>query len=450
MRPGGTRSRRPRTRAARARRRRLARLVRPVRSHRSAARRAVLVIALIALVILPLPVLASDGPPQPSACQGASCRAKIALAQRWAVRLAGTWAAGTGAGVTGNGGTVPAVGQAYVAAGGGVAVLGTGLTLTAYTLATGAELWETTLDGPAGTAIMSVRAWQGVISAGLLSPSGRSRTEVVLDAATGAELRRYPAALFGGAVAASPATTVVIGPDAVTSYDNATGRVRWTHKTAGDQSWQADGPTLYLAESPGGSLSSSPVTALKVIDLATGAQQMLSSPLGSPFSGTLAAAADGAVLFASSSGVTAYSGSTGGLLWTMSAAVPEGSDPALGLVYLTAGDGALLGVDPLTGTVRTQVPASAASGSAGVYVVRNGVAFGLGSGANGQAWGYNVAAGRVTWTSTALPWPHFFSDLSGIGGSAEASGAAVVVTACPHLAASPGLCADPELVAFSW
>ena len=174
---------------------------------------------------------------------------------------------------------------------------------------------------------MSVRAWQGVVTAGLLAPDGRSRTEVVVDATTGAELRRYPAAVFGGAVAASRATTVVVGPAAVTSYDNATGRVRWQHKTAGGQSWQVDGQTLYVAESAGGYLSSSPVTALKVIDLATGTERVLSSPLGRPFSGTLAIAADGAVLFASPAGVTAYSGSTGGTLWAMPRRGARGDRP---------------------------------------------------------------------------------------------------------------------------
>ena len=62
---------------------------------------------------------------------------------------------------------------------------------------------------------------------------------------------------------------------------------------------------------------------------------------------------------------------------------------------------------------------------------------------------YDMAKGAVTRTSPPLPWPHFFSDLSGIGGSAAASGDLMVVTACPHLAASSGLCADPELVALS-
>jgi hypothetical protein len=65
-----------------------------------------------------------------------------------------------------------------------------------------------------------------------------------------------------------------------------------------------------------------------------------------------------------------------------------------------------------------------------------------------------MARGMVTWTSPALPWPHFFSDLSGLGGSAPisgdpGSGDTVVVTACPHLAASPGPCADPELIALT-
>jgi hypothetical protein len=410
----------------------------------------VLALALLALVILPLPVLAADGPPgPPRACQGAGCQAQPASALRWAVRLSGTWAAGVSAGGTGNDGTVPAAGQAYVAVGGGIAALGAGLSLAGYRLSDGKLLWQVTLDAPAGTAIMSVRAWPGVVTVGLLGPSGNSRTEAVIDAATGAELRHYPAAVFGGAVAASAATTVVVGPAAITSYANATGRVRWTHRIAGDQSWRADGLTLYLAESPGGGQSSAQVTALKVINLVTGAVRTLSSPLGSPFSGTLAMAAGGTVVFASPSGVTAYSGLTGDKLWAMRDAVPEGTDPVTGLVYLASGGGALVGVDPVAGLVQASVPGSVATGGAAVYVVRDGVALGLNAGANGQAWGYSLAAGRVTWNSPALPWPHFYSDLSGLGGSAAASGGDVVITACPHLAASQGICADPELVAFS-
>ncbi len=206
---------------------------------------------------------------------------------------------------------------------------------------------------------------------------------------------------------------------------------------------------LYLPPSPGGGLSSAPVTALKVINLVTGSVRTLSTPLGRPFSGTLALAAGGAVIFASPSGVTAYSESTGGQLWARRGAVPEGTDPVSGLVYLMSGRGVLLGVDPVAGVTVTSVPGSVATGPAAVYVVRDGMALGLTSGANGQAWGYDLAVGRVTWNSAPLPWPHFYSDLSGLGGSAAISGGAVVVTACPHLAASPGICADPELVAFS-
>jgi hypothetical protein len=411
-------------------------------------RRIVIAVALLAVVLIPLPGLASDTPPRQPACQGSACQAKPVFPQRWAVPLSGTWSAGSGPGATGDGGTVPAFGQAYVAVGGGIAVLGTGLSLTAYSLSRGGQVWTAALDAPEGTVIVSVRAWLGVVTVGLLAPDGRSRTEAVVDATTGMELRTYPAAVLGGAVAASVATTVIIGPAAVTSYNNATGRVRWRRETGGGESWQADGQTLYTAESPGGYLSSSPVTALLVINLATGAERTLSSPVGSPFSGTLAIATDGAVLFASPAGVTAYSGSTGGELWSMQGAVPEGTDQAAKVVYLTSAAGTLTGVDPLTGAVRGAVPAATA-GAAGLYVVRHGIALGLNGGANGAAWGYNTAKGVIAWTSPALPWPHFFSDLSGLGGSAAASGDTVVVTACPHLAAASGVCADPELVALN-
>jgi len=419
--------------------------------HRPAARRTALAVALLAVLIIPLPVLASDVPQRPSACPGSGCHAEAANAQRWAKPLPGSWLAGTagGSGSSGDGGTVPVTGQAYVAAGDGVAVVGTGLGVTAYQLTSGKLRWQVTLTAPAGTVIMSVRAWPGVVTVGLLAPDGRSRTEVVINATTGAELRRYPAALLGGAVAASAATTVVIGVSHVTSYDNATGRIRWQHSADDGQSWQADDGFLYLAQSKGGALSSSPVTALGVINLSTGAERLLTSPLGSPFAGTLALAADGVVLFAAPTGVTAYSGYTGIPLWTMAGAVPEGTDPQTRQVYLTSASGALRGVDPLTGAVRSAVPAAAIPASGSVYVVRDGVAFGLYPGADGSAWGYSTTAGRVSWTSAALPWPHFFADVSGLGGSAATSGNTVIVAACPHLAASPPFCADPELIAFT-
>jgi hypothetical protein len=362
----------------------------------------------------------------------------------WAAPLTGSWTAGDAAA-----GTVPTSGQAYVAVDNAVAVVGDGLTLTAYAASDGTQLWQVTLAAPLGSAIISVRAWPGVITAGVLAANGQARTEVVVDAGTGQQLREYPAALFGGAVAASAATTVVVGQTSVTSYDNVTGRVGWRRRIGAGQSWRADGATLYVAQAAGGYLGSSPVTALTVINLRTGAERTLGSPLGNPFSGTLTLASDGAVLFASDDGVTAYSGSTGGELWSMPSVVPEGTDPVADLIYLTSPDGTLTGVDPLTGDVSASVPGSTAGGAAGMYVVRAGVALGLDNGGDGQAWGLRVSSGRVTWTSPQLPWPHFFSDLSGLGGSADVSGNEVVVTACPHLAATGDLCADPELVAFT-
>src|SRR6202012_3704297 len=94
---------------------------------------------------------------------------------------------------------------------------------------------------------------------------------------------------------------------------------------------------------------------------------------------------------------------------------------------------------------------AAAGQAAQAYVVRDGVALGLDSGAGGDAWAYDVAAGRVTWTSSSLPWPHYFSDLSGLGGSAAGSGddKVAVISACPQPPSSAGPCPDPELVALA-
>jgi hypothetical protein len=334
-------------------------------------------------------------------------------------------------------GTVPASGQDYVAVGGGVAAVGGGLTVTCYDLRDGVVLWRLTLPEPAGSAIMSVRAWPGVVTAGVAGPSGRTRTEVVIDAVTGDALGQYPAAVFGGAVQASAAATVIVGPDSVTSYDNAGGRVRWRRRIGAGQAWRADGGTLYVAESAQGYLGSAPVTALRVIDLNSGTERTLVSPPGHAFSGTMSVAVDGAVVFTSAAGVTAYSGSTGGALWSMPGALPEGADPSADLVYLTSAGGVLVGVDPLTGVVKARVTGSTAGGAAGMYVVRGGVALGLDSGQGGDAWGYNLVAGGVTWTAPGLPWPHYFADLSGLGGSAGQSTDVVVVAACAHLAPPP-------------
>ncbi len=148
---------------------------------------------LLAVLLFPVTGLVSGGQPQQAACRG--CGGSLpAVAQRWAVPLPGGWLAGSA-------GTVPAVGQAYLAVGGGIAVVGDGLTLTAFSLADGRQLWQKILNGPAGGSIMSVRAWPGAVTAGVLAANGRTRTEAVVAAASGAELRHYPAAVFGGAVA---------------------------------------------------------------------------------------------------------------------------------------------------------------------------------------------------------------------------------------------------------
>jgi hypothetical protein len=438
----------------RARRRAVSRTGSLRKATPSALRRVVLAMVLVVMVLVPLPVLASDTSPRPSSCADSGCHVL------WQTRLvgtwpAGTWSAGTGLGTTGDGSTVPGGGQpAYVAVGGGLVVVGTGLSLTGYDADTGHVRWQTTLTAPFGTQIVSVRAWSGAITVGLLALGGQSRTEAVIAPSTGLERQHYPAAVLGGAVFASATTTVVIGRAAVTSYNNANGRVRWQHTTGSAQSWQVDGPNLYVTDST----SPSDVTALRVIDLETGAERMLRSPPGQPFSGTLAMAVDGAVVFASTSGVTAYDGLTGDELWAMPGWVPEGTDPETQRAEFTAANGTLLSVDPmtvtdadpLTATVAASVPASVVPRAAGLYVVRDGVALGLNSGANGAAWGYDTAKGAVTWTSPSLPWPHFFSDAAGLGGSAAADGSMVVVTDCPRLSTTdPGSCADPRLVALN-
>ena len=276
-------------------------------------------------------------------------------------------------------------------------------------------------------------------------PGAARRTEVVLSGANGAQVGRYPAATFGGAVAGSQKYTVVVGATAVTSYDNATGHVRWQRPTGPvAQAWRTDGNWLYVAESPGGFVDSAPVTALHRIDLATGSELVVRPIEGLSFQGTLSGAFDGVVLFSSAAGVTAYNGSTGARLWSAHGAVPEGVDHRPRRIYLTEGSN-LVGVDPQTGRVKATASGSAVNGAAGVYVVRNGVALGLDQGGGGDAWGYALAVQRVTRAAPGLPWPHYFVDLSGVGGSADPAGNLVVIAACPQLApSSPAPPAPPR------
>jgi hypothetical protein len=364
---------------------------------------------------------------------------------RWTTPLSGAWNVAPGLA-----GTVPAVGLAYAAVGGGLAAVGAGLTVTAYSSRTGALEWQDTLTGfPAGAAIVSVRAWPGEVTAGVsYRPAGGGaarRAEVVLSGADGAQSGRYPAATFGGAVAASLKYTVVVGATAVTSYDNATGHVRWQRPTGPvAQAWRTDGNRLYVAESPGGFVDSAPASALHRINLATGSELVVRPIEGLSFPGTLSGAFDGVVLFSSAAGVTAYNGSTGARLWSAHGAVPEGIDHSPRRIYLTEGSN-LVGVDPQTGRVKATASGSAVNGAAGVYVVRNGVALGLDQGASGDAWGYALALQRVTLAAPGLPWPHYFVDLSGVGGSADQAGNQVVIAACRQLAPPSGTATGPSL-----
>ena len=258
---------------------------------------------------------------------------------------------------------------------------------------------------------------------------------MVLSDPAGAQTGRYPAAAFGGAVAGSPQDTVIVGPTGVTSYDNATGHIRWQRPTGPvAQAWRTDGGSLYVTDS-----------AARVRGVGAGHGAAPDRPgdrggapgpaAGEPVvRGQLSAAFDGVVLFSSAAGVTAYSGTTGDQLWTIRGAVPEGPTRR-GPIYLTRGSN-LIGVDPRTGRIKATASGSAVDGSAGVYVVRGGVALGLDQGANGDAWGYDIAAQRVTLTSAGLPWPHYFVDLSGVGGSADPASNLVVIAACTQLAPS--------------
>ncbi len=137
---------------------------------------------------------------------------KSAGLARWAWPLPGAWLAQAGLA-----GTTPAQGDAYAAMGGQVAAIGIGTTVFAYWSRSGTPAWASSLAGfRAGSRIVSVRAWPGVVTVGVDVPgrgagSPATRHEVVLDSGTGRLIRSFPAAPFGGAVAAGPVRTVIVG-----------------------------------------------------------------------------------------------------------------------------------------------------------------------------------------------------------------------------------------------
>lgn len=418
------------------------------------ARRLPIAAVLVVAALLPGQATGRAGPPcPPEHCESAGT-------VRWAQPLPGAWLAQPGLA-----GTAPAGGQAFAAVSDQVAVIGTGLSVRAYAARDGRPLWTAALTGfPAGSAIVSVRAWPGLVTAGVAVPApagsspparaarraGGLRYEVVLRARSGQRLGSHVAAPFGGTVAAGPGETVILGERSVTSYSNRTGDVIWSRPTGlVPQAWQVDGDRLYVAVAAKGYLGTAPVTALRRIDLRTGGQRLIHPP-GHTFSGALSEAFSGVVLFSNADGVTAYSGTTGDLLWRHENVLPDTVDATTGRIYLIHFN-QLLGTDPQTGEVLTHTSGAAAATTAGLYAVRDGTVLGLDHGAPGKAWGYDAATRRVVWTSGPLPWPHYFVDLSGIGGSAPPDVPAVLLATCAELGQQlPGSagtqCLHPELV----
>jgi len=404
-------------------------------------RRWTLAAVLIGVVLAPYPSPGGATGVPVSGCRSGCRSGSVPSMIRWTQPLPGPWQA-----VSGLTGMVPASGLAYASVGYGVAAVGVGLTVYGYSSKNGTPLWSDTLTGfPAGAAIVSVRTWPGEVTAGVTYPRAGhlGRAEVVISGPAGLPSGRYPAAVYGGAVDGSARSTVIVSATAVTSYDNATGHVRWTRPTGRvPQAWRADGGTLYVAQSAGGFLGSAPVTALLKIDMATGAELIVRPLEGLSYAGTLSAAFAGVALFSSAAGVTAYDGTTGAWLWSVPGAMPEGTDPRQDRIYLTAGSN-LIAVDPATGRVTATASGSAVDGSAGMYVVRDGVALGLDQGAGGDAWGYNLGAQHVTLAAPGLPWPHYFVDLSGVGGSADPASDLVIIAACAQLAPAASSSAAP-------
>ena len=155
-------------------------------------------------------------------------------------------------------------------------------------------------------------------------------------------------------------------------------------------------------------------------------------------------------LFSDSAGLSAYSEGDGALLWQRSKAVPEVVDAVRQIVYVVRGS-ELTGLDPISGN---RITRAATPGASALYAVSNGVAVGLDQGALGDAWGYDLARKKVIWTTSAIPWPHFFVDLSGIGGSADPAGRTIVLASCAQVGAAgasttPPPCLRPRLVAIS-
>jgi hypothetical protein len=401
------------------------------------ARRALLALVLVGAVVIP----SRASSQQAQHCSGPRCRAAGSIL--WTASLPGRWLAA--AGVTG---TVPSPDSGYAAMGGGLAVLGEGLRVTAFRLDTGSRAWQTTITGlPSGSEIVGVRAFAAVVAVGVQPPPGGApeRYEVIVSAATGSQLRSYPAAAYGGAIAADSASVVVVDATTVTAYANSTGLVLWSRALGPPgQPWRVSGQYVYVAQPDG----SAGVSLVRRISLSTGAEVLLRPPGRSLFPGSLSAVVDGVMLFSTPGRVAAYDGDTGGPRWHPKKGVLELADPGASVVYVASGT-ALDGVDIASGTVLSRAALSVAGS---LYWVSGGVALGLDENALGDAWGYSLNSSRVLWTTAGLPWPHFFVDLSGLGGSASPGGPVVLLATCARVgpkatASSAPHCLRPELAA---
>lgn len=424
----------------------------PRRRHATWLRRGFLAAVLVGAAVIPGRAVSQHV----TGCHAAPCR--TAGSVLWRRALPGPWLAQPGVV-----GTVPSQDEAYVAASRQLAVIGFGLTVLAFQAHTGKPLWDVPLAGlPPGSVITSLRAWPDAVTVGVAPPPGQpvvpasvagtpapGHEVVTLSASNGRQIRAYPSTAGGGAVAADAFHTVVVGAHAVTSYDNANGRVLWRRSTGQQaQDWYVSGQFLYVCETRGGYLRSSLVTALRRISLRSGAEQVVHPPPGQSFTGRLSDVLGDVLLFSGNDGVFGYTAQDGHLLWHRADDVLEFTDTARNAVYLVSGD-TLAALDPASGRV---LGSQTAPVTTSLYTVRDGVALGLDEGVLGRAWGYDVSTKKVVWTSGALPWPHFFVDESGLGGSASPAADVVLLTMCARVGAavsrgSAPSCDRPELAA---
>lgn len=401
------------------------------------ARRVVLAVVLIGAAVIP----GRAASQQAQHCTGPRCRTAGSIL--WTAHLPGSWLVNTG--VTG---TVPSPDAGYAAAGGGLALFGEGLRVTAFRLSTGSRAWQTTLTGvPPGSAIIGVRAFADVVAVGVLPPPGlaQERVEVILSAATGFPIRSYPAAAYGGAIASAGTGVVIVSRTAVTEYANSTGRVLWSRSVGPPgQTWRVSGQYIYVAQPA----ASAGVVVVRKINLSTGAEAVLRPAVRPVFTGTLTAVVNGVMLFSAPDAVAAYDADTGGQLWQRSKVVLELADPGAGIAYLASSTS----LDAVAVSSDVLLSRAALSVAGSIYWVSGGVALGLDQNALGDAWGYSLDSRRVLWTSAGLPWPHFFVDLSGLGGSVSSGGHVVLLATCARVGAKtkPSKappCLRPELAA---